>query len=76
MLISLGIGFLVGVVVGLLTVILKGAGAKVLIAIIGSAFNAYINVLLPSCFLLFYLTHSKTKQAAAPTPGPTGPTTT
>ena len=76
MLISLGIGFLVGVVVGLLTLLLKGAGAKVLIAIIGSAFNAYINVLLPSCFLLFYLTHSKTKQAAAPTPGPTGPTTT
>jgi len=76
MLISLGIGFLVGVVVGVLTLILKGAGAKVLIAIIGSAFNAYVNVLIPSCFLLFYMTSSKAKQEAAPTPGPAGPTTT
>lgn len=76
MLISLGIGFLVGVVVGLLTVLLKGAGGKVLIAIVGSAFNAYVNVLLPTCFMLFYMMSSKPKEEAAPTPGPTGPTTT
>lgn len=73
-LISIGIGFVIGVTIGLLSFILKGMAGRVIITIVGSAFNAYINVLLPSCFLLYYMTSSKV-QAAPPTAAPEGPKT-
>jgi len=62
MLISIGLGFLIGLVTGIASLPFEGAGAKLMMGIVGGVFNAYINVLLPACFLLFYMSSRKAKE--------------
>ena len=65
LLISVGMGFLVGVVAGIISFIIKGAAGRILIAVISSIFNAYVNMLLPASFLLYYMASSKPKEEPA-----------
>jgi len=65
LLITVGMGFLVGVVAGVISFIIKGAAGRILVAVISSIFNAYVNVLLPACFLLYYMASSKPKEEPA-----------
>jgi hypothetical protein len=76
LLISVGIGFLIGILAGLIALVIRGGVGQVVISILASGFNAYINVLMPSCFLLIYLSSRKPEQpAAAPAPeAPQAPT--
>ena len=62
-LITVGIGFVVGVIAGLITLALKGAAGQIIVGIVASAFNSYVNVLLPACFLLIYLVSSKSSKS-------------
>ena len=62
-LITVGIGFVVGVIAGLITLALKGAAGQIIVWIVTSAFNSYVNVLLPACFLLIYLVSSKSSKS-------------
>jgi len=64
-LISIGIGLLSGILGGLLTLIIKGVAGKILLAIIGSAFNSYVNILFPASFLLFYLSRKEAEKPSA-----------
>jgi membrane-anchored glycerophosphoryl diester phosphodiesterase (GDPDase) len=54
-LISLGIGLLVGFVLGLVTVAMPAMAAQILIGIVNSVFNGYLGVVMMAAFMAFYL---------------------
>ena len=61
-LLSMGIGFGIGILAGIASFALKGVAGQFVVGLISSAFNSYVNVLLPACFLLFYMSSQKKEE--------------
>jgi hypothetical protein len=58
-LISLGIGFVLGFVVGLISVVMPANVGQILMAVVTSAINGYLGVVMMAAFMTFYLEISK-----------------
>jgi len=54
-LISLGIGFVVGLLTGALTVAMPAGAGQIVIAVVNSIFNGYLGIVMMSVFMAFYL---------------------
>lgn len=55
-LITLGVGFLIGLVIGLISVMLPAGVAKILMLVVSSAMNSYLGVVATAAFMTYYLT--------------------
>ncbi|MFH1848495.1 MAG: hypothetical protein ABH825_04690 [Candidatus Omnitrophota bacterium] len=63
-LVGLGIGFLVGIIVGLVALALKGAALQIISGIVGGAVNAYLTILITLVLMGYYTALSKPAPAA------------
>jgi len=63
MLIALGIGFIVGVITGFLSFVIKGAAFQVVAGILTGAINAYITIVISAALMVYYLAFSQKKEA-------------
>jgi hypothetical protein len=54
-LIAIGIGFLIGIAAGLLTVALPAKAGQTVIGVVNSIFNGYLGVVMMAAFMAYYL---------------------
>ena len=54
-LIALGVGFLVGLVIGLISAALPMGAARILMVVVSSVVNSYLGVVATAAFMLYYL---------------------
>ncbi|MDP3791440.1 MAG: hypothetical protein Q8R38_05315 [Candidatus Omnitrophota bacterium] len=64
-LIAIGIGVLIGIVTGLLTVAMPAKAGQVIIGIVNSLFNGYFGVVMMAAFMAYYFALSGKEKAAA-----------
>ena len=64
-LISLGIGLVIGLIGGGLSLVIKGVASQILIGLLNSALNAYLSVLVTGAMMSFYLASGSGASAAA-----------
>ena len=61
-LIGLGIGLIVGVIVGFLSLAIRGRFFQVIVGIISSGVNSYLSIVITASLMSYYLALSKTEQ--------------
>jgi len=66
MLIGLGIGFLVGVLSGFISLVIKGAPLQIVAGILTSAVNAYIAVIISASLMIYYYGVAARKESQEP----------
>ena len=54
-LISLGVGFVLGFIVGVINTVIPAGASKVLMAVVTSIINSYLGVVMIGSFMTFYL---------------------
>ena len=65
-LIGLGIGLLMGVVAGILSIIFKGKILQFIMGIISGGVNGYISIVVTSCLMTYYLTMKGAQSKESP----------
>lgn len=63
-LISLGLGFVVGLLTGALTIAMPAQASQVMIAVVNSIFNGYLGVVMMAVFMVFYLSVAGSEKPA------------
>lgn len=53
-LISIGLGFIIGFATGLVTIAIPAVAGQILIGVINSAFNGYLGIVMIGSFIMFY----------------------
>ena len=54
-LIAIGVGFLIGIAAGLLTVALPAKAGMIVIGVVNSLFNGYLGVVMMAAFMAYYI---------------------
>jgi len=64
-LIALGVGFLIGLAIGLVSVALPAAVARILMIVVSSAVNSYLGVVATAAFMVYYLSRKESVKESA-----------